>query len=148
MPRHFMAFWRSETHDNALRNQQPISYAASSQFSRVDATDTVWIVSTRSGSLRLVGRIVVDQICDHDTAVQALGNEELWPAKLYVIAQEDSIRVVADVDIHHLVSELRFAGSSPQLSAKPDGTIDGRQLQTLRELASDSPQLLVAALGV
>jgi hypothetical protein len=150
MSRDFLAFWRLETLDAALQAHGLINYAASNQYSRVKVGDTVWLVSVRSGRLRLIGRVVVGQVTDRDGAARLLGTDRLWAADHYILPATADIRPVVDIDIHHLVPELRFrsAGGSDRLVQDEDGAVSGQQLQALRVLAGDSPRLLSEALGV
>lgn len=143
----FMAFWRLETLDAALRDGKRLEYAASNQYSRVAVGDTVWLVSVRAGRLRLVGRIVVGLATDRDTAVRSVGSTELWQANRYILPAPGTTHPVADIDIHHLVPDLRFSGSSDRLTADEDGAINGQQLQAMRRLTGESARLLADALG-
>ncbi|HMP61045.1 MAG TPA: hypothetical protein PKD86_17005 [Gemmatales bacterium] len=147
MGRDFLAFWRLDTLDAALRAGKALDYAASNQYARVQPGDTVWVVSVRGGRLRLVGRVAVDQVVDHDTAAQAVGSAGLWQADRYILPPAGTARPVADIDIHHLVPDLQFEGSSDRLTPDEDGLVSGQQLQAMRRLAGDSPRLLAEALG-
>jgi len=150
MGRDFLTFWRVETLDAALQARESIRYAASNQYSRVRVGDTVWLVSVRSGQLRLIGRVAVGHETDRDGAARALGTDQLWDADHYILPTPDSICRVAEIDIHHLAPELRFrsAGVSDRLALDEDGAVNGQQLQAMRVLAGDSPRLLAEALGV
>jgi hypothetical protein len=149
MSRDFLAFWRLETLDAALRARSSLNYAASNQYGRVTVGDTVWLVSVRSGRLRLIGRIVVVQVTDRQGAERVLGSQQLWDADHYILPVPNTIRPVEDIDIHHLAPELVFrsAGGNHQLVLDEDGAVNGQQLQAMRVLAGNSPQLLTDALG-
>lgn len=143
----FLAFWRLDTLDAALRGGKMLDYAASNQYSRVKVGDTVWVVSVRAGRLRLVGRVAVGQVTDRETAARVVGSAGLWQADHYILPVPGTVRPVADIDIHHLVSELQFAGASGRLTPDEEGAVNGQQLQAMRRLAGNSPQLLADALG-
>jgi hypothetical protein len=134
----------------ALRSRGSITYAASNQYDRVKVGDTVWLVSVRSGRLRLVGRVVVGQVTDRDGAARALGTDRLWDADHYILPAPNTIRQVADIDIHHLAPLLRFrsAVGSDRLVLDQDGAVNGQQLQAMRVLGGESPRLLGEALGL
>ena len=147
MGQDFLAFWRMETHIHYLSGGRMLDYAASIRYSRVEASDTVWIVSVRSGRLRLIGRIIIDQVTDMQEAARIIGREELWPASHYILPAPDTIRPAVDIDIHYLVPVLRFAGVNDHLKPKPDGKVSGSQFQQMRRLSGDSPRLLLDALA-
>ncbi len=148
MSRHFLAYWQPKEHDKALRRGRPLTYAASNQYSRVEPGDTVWIVSIRDGSLRLIGRMLVDQVCDREAAKTILDEDDLYPAKYYVIPATESVRMAKDIDIHHLVPRLRFESKKDHLEVDQNGHLHGGQLQSIRRLTEDSTVLLATALGL
>jgi hypothetical protein len=148
MQRDFLVYWRPTTLDEALASGRLFSYAASNQFDKVAAGDTVWAVSVRSGRLHLAGRLVVAQLTDRDGAGQAVGTEGLWEAEHYLLPAPGTVRPVVDIDIHHLAPQLRFEGTNDRLDLAEDGSVNAQQLQTMRLLAGNSAQLLADALGV
>jgi hypothetical protein len=92
MSRDFLAFWRLETLDAALQTGSPLNYAASNQYGRVKVGDTVWLVSVRTGRLRLIGRIVVGQVTGRESAERVLGTQQLWDADHYILPVPNTIR--------------------------------------------------------
>ena len=66
MARDFLAYWKPSTLEAELRIGGLLNHAASNQYRRVDAGDTVWLVSVLDGRLRLIGRIIVGQVVDTD----------------------------------------------------------------------------------
>jgi hypothetical protein len=145
--RDFLAFWRLDTVDDALRDGKMLDYAGSNQYARVESGDTVWLVTVRDGRLRLVGRILVDRVTNRDGVASVVGAGGLWPADHYILPAADTVRPVADIDIHHLVTELRSGGASDRLTLAVDGAVNGQQIQAMRLLAGNSAQLLAGALG-
>jgi predicted transcriptional regulator len=147
MGREFLAFWRLDSVDAALRDGKLLNYGASGEYSRVEPGDTVWFVSVRNGRLRLIGRVVVDRVTDRDGAIKVIGAAGLWSASHYILAVATAVRPVVDIDIHHLVPDLRFSSSSDRLTPGEDGLVSGRPFQKMRLLAGYSAQLLADALG-
>lgn len=73
----FMLYWIPGTFDTLLRSGRPLDHLGSNHFHRVRSGDTVWIVTVRSGSLRLVGRLCVELVVDTAEARQILGTDDL-----------------------------------------------------------------------
>jgi hypothetical protein len=135
-----LSYWRPDTLDSEIEAGGPLNHAASNQYGRVKAGDTVRLVSIRTGRLRLIGRIVVAKVADQDGAARALGTVRLWQADYHILATDGTAREVADLDIHHLAAQLRF--QSAVGADRP--TIGGKQvsvhfLQSMRN-GNDFPQ--------
>ncbi len=76
----FMLYWIPGTFYTLFRSGRPLDHLGSNHFHRVRSGDTVWIVTVRSGSLRLVGRLCVELVVDTAEARQILGTDDLWAA--------------------------------------------------------------------
>ncbi|HKA08226.1 MAG TPA: hypothetical protein VKD71_13285 [Gemmataceae bacterium] len=148
MARDFMSYWRPDTLDDEIEAGGLLQHAASNQYGRVEVGDTVWLVTTRSGQLRLIGRIVVGQITDQDGAARALGSTKLWQADYHILAADGTAREVADLDTQRLAPQLRFrsANGSDRLTIDAAGLVSAQQLQTMRLLAPNSAELLSGVL--
>lgn len=146
MARDYLAYWKPSTVDVQLETGGLQAHAASNQFGRVQAGDTVWLVTVRDGRLRLITRIVVGHRIGQAEATRLLGCEpdELWEAEYHILAAKGTEREITDVDIQHLAPSLRFesAGGHDRLTIARDGTVSAQQLQTMRVLSAASAGLL------
>lgn len=64
MSQDLLSYWKPETADANLERGGLLNHAASDQFHRVHVGDTVWVVTVRTGDLRLLGRIKVGEVVD------------------------------------------------------------------------------------
>jgi hypothetical protein len=140
---HYLLYWKPETADRVKGAGGPLRYAASGQFNRLAAGDTVWAVTCRDGELRLLGRVVVGRVVGRAEAAAALDTEELWDADWYALAEPGTEQPVREVTIQHLAPDLRFVspGETDRL-ALARGRVNAQQLQTMRELSEESGALL------
>lgn len=145
--RHFLAYWKPQIADYEVERGGDLNHAASDRFDRTSPDDVVWIVTVRSGTLFLIGRIVVDLVANQETAEQVLGTTDLFEADYHVVAAAGTEMPVRNIEIGHLAGELRFesrAGRSRLDIA--DGRVNGQQLQQMRVLTPDSAAQLQAEL--
>ena len=146
----FLAYWKPSTVDAQVESGGPQNHAASGQFGRVQPGDTVWLVSVRSGRLRLVTSITVGHVTGQTGAAGLLGvpADDLWEAEYHIVAADGSGREIADRDIQYLAPQLRFvsAGGNDRLTLGEDGAVNAQQLQTMRVLSPISAELLVGVL--
>jgi hypothetical protein len=143
MPKSFLSYWRPDTAEDALlASDELFTHAASGQYGRLSAGDTLWIVTAwYGGVLTLIGRLVVDQIVDQQTAAQLLDTTDLWEAKYHVIGSASRAEPMREVDISDIAGQLRFQSAQDRLVVV-DGRVRANQLQTMRELTDDSARLL------
>lgn len=146
----FLAYWKPSTVDRELKAGGPQKHAASAQYGRVQPGDTVWLVSIRGGSLRLVTSIAVGHVTGQAGAAELLGvpADNLWEAEYHIVAAQDTAKEIGDRDIQHLAPQLRFvsANGNDRLTLKADGSVNAQQLQSMRVLSPESAQLLAGAL--
>jgi hypothetical protein len=148
-PRDFLAYWKPNTAAANLAHGGRLQHAASNQYGKVYPGDSVWIVTTRDGELRLLGRIIVNQITDGDTAAKRLGKANLWAADYHIISDDAEATPIRDVDIAEIASQLRFVSrmGNDRLDVS-NSKIRSQQLQRMRELTPESAQSLGNALGL
>jgi hypothetical protein len=74
--------------------------------------------------------------------------DALWEAEYHVVAADGTGREIADQDIQHLASQLRFVSASgnDRLALGEDDAINAQQLQTMRVLSPTSAKLLAGVL--
>ena len=141
----YLHYWKPSTADRNLELGKPFDHDASDQLtkSRIHPGDIVWVATVRQGSLRLLGRIVVDVVIDDQReAERRHAGENLWEAKFHVFAIPGTECILRDVCIMSIAPRLRFESkTSPCLKVK-DGGVSATQLQTIRKLTPPSASLL------
>lgn len=139
----FLLYWIPGTFDELLRSGRPLDHLGSNHFHRVRSGDTVMIVTVRSGSLRLVGRLCVEIIADPAEARQLLGTDDLWKADFHAIALAGTEAPLRELPLDAVASLLRFESPTgrDRLSVSDD-YVSAMQLQTMRRLALESARLL------
>lgn len=144
MAQDFLSYWRPDTLDAVIESGGPLNHAASNQYGRVNNGDTVWLVTVRSGRLRLAGRIIVSQVTDQAGATRILGETDLWEADYHILSVSGTEHQVTDLDIQQLAPQLRFdsAAGNDRLNVADDGVVSPQQLQTMRVLSPTSVGLL------
>ncbi len=144
----FLAYWKPSTVEVQVAKGGSQDHAASNQYRRVLPGDTVWLVTIRQGRLWLVTRIVVARVTSQTGAAAILNEspDELWEATHHIVAAEGTAREIAERDIHHLASQLRFmsAGGNDRLTLDEDedNAVNAQQFQTMRVLSPASAELL------
>jgi hypothetical protein len=142
-PRHFFSYWRPEVVERAFVSDPVLNHSASDQYWRVRAGDILWIVTTVSGRLSLVGRLEVKEITSRAKASRLLRADNLWDAKYHALARRGTEQLMHRLDLSAWASDLRFVGKT---STKPleivNGFINAQQLQTMRALTSGSSDLV------
>ena len=147
MPRDFLLYWTPATVDAELQRGHPLNHTGSEQLDRVAVGDTLWIVTVRSGSLVLVGRITVAKVTDRDTARRELGYEP-WPTARHALAPRETDEPIRELPLGEVAGEMRFrsAAGNDRLEINA-GYVNAQQLQTMRELTPECASLLAGVLG-
>lgn len=139
----FMLYWIPGTFDTLLRSGRPLDHLGSNHFHRVRSGDTVWIVTVRSGSLRLVGRLCVELVVDTAEARQILGTDDLWAAGYQAIALSGTEAPLRELSLDSVAPFLRFESPTGRdRLTLSDGYVPAQQLQTMRRLTAESATLL------
>jgi hypothetical protein len=144
----FLQYWKLK--QLKVNVNQPLDYAASKQYGNrgVMKGDVLWIITLNNGRLVLVGRLRVAEVVDTLTAERLLGRKNLYVAPYYALPSPGTVMTTSDIDIHHFARDLRFESSKDRLVLKPDGGVDGKQLQSMRVLDAGSVSLLSSLLPV
>lgn len=135
--RNFLNYWKNGLNTGV----QKLNHSASAQYSRVEVGDVLWIVTLRNYRLTLLGPLLIHEIAGLREAQRKLGRKDLYPARLHALAALGSAERRRDIDIHDLSADLRFESERDHLVLH-HGRIDGKQIQTLRQLTEDSTHLL------
>lgn len=142
----YLSYWKPSTVDLQIAKGGLQAHAASNQYNRVRIGNTVWLVTVRSGLLRLVNRIKVGHRTGQAEAARLLGvsANQLWTANYHIVAADGTARENDERDIQHLARQLRFESNlgNDRLMIGKDGKVNARQLQTMRVLSSESAKLL------
>jgi hypothetical protein len=101
----------------------------------------LWIVTIRDHQFKLLGRLRVEKIVGQKEAELQLG-QGIYEAKLYALAVPRTVALVSETNIQDLARVLRFKSGRDKLALNDAGVVDGKQIQTLRELTPESAQLL------
>jgi hypothetical protein len=137
--RDFLQYWKVDQAD--VNRGSPLNHAASTQFDRVSPGDMLWIVTIRYRRFKLLGRLRVEKIVSQKEAELQLG-KDIYPAELHAIAVPGTVESLSEIDIQDLAEMLRFNSVRDRLALDDAGGVDGKQIQTLRELNPESARLL------
>jgi hypothetical protein len=135
--RNFLNYWK-----NGLNTRvQKLNHSASAQYRRVEVGDVLWIVTLQNCRLMLLGPLRIHEIVGLREAQRKLGRSDFYPARLHALAGSHSAERRRDIDIHDLAPKLRFESERDSLVLHR-GRIDGKQIQSLRQLTVDSAHLI------
>lgn len=137
---HYTTYWKDDQVNANLG--ELIDYAASEQFSKVKKGDVVWIVNIQSGTgaFRLIGKIQVDAVLDHNGMKKRFPSETLYDASLYIASPKARMERACSIPIDHYATQIRFEGPSPELELR-DGKVYVQQVRSLRTLTPDTATL-------
>jgi hypothetical protein len=144
MSRHFLLYWRPETVEFHLACDYLLRNAGSNQLERVNAGDTLWIVTTgESYQLGLAGRLRVGAVVTLAEATTRLGTADLWPSRLQALAAPGTAEPMRGVNLAEVAPDLTFVDSVVnKLVVKNDGQVNPQLLKTMLELSSGSAAML------
>lgn len=137
--RHFLQYWKVDQAD--VNRGSPLDHAASAQYHRVSPGDMLWVVTIRDHRFKLLGRLRVEKIVNQKEAKRLRG-KGIYPAKLHALAVPNTVEFVSEIDIQDLAKMLRFKSGRDRLALNDAGSVDGKQIQTLREVTPESARLL------
>lgn len=145
-PSHFFQYWQLNQVESDMASGGNLRHAGSNQFKRrnIKVGDTVWVVTVKTdGQLYLVGRMVVDQFVDKKTALEMFTNEVI-DRDVHIVVNEENSEPFREVNLMDIADDLRFISNDSDRLDIIDGKVDGRQLQTIRELTTESINLIKA----
>ena len=141
--RHILQYWKRSSAEISL---YPPPFSASDQFGHrnVNVGDRLWIVTLKNARLHLVSGFEIGAFIDRDTAQRRFGTG-LYIARLYAVPKHETSFPRLDLDIGDMAPRLRFARAESTLNIGQDGSVDGRQLQSLRRLKASTGAALYAS---
>jgi Domain of unknown function (DUF3883) len=142
--RYFLQYWKVDQAD--INRASALNHAASAQYGRISPGDLLWIVTIRDYQLKLLGRLRVEKIVGQKEAELLLG-PEIYEAEFHALAVPNTVELVSEINIQDLAKVLRFKSERDKLALNDAGAVDGKQIQTLRELTPESAQLLAERWG-
>lgn len=144
----YLQYWK-HSKNLALEVGSIPSFSASNQFIRrkIAVGDTIWLVTLLDSHLTLLGRLRVEALLNYSTARKRFGNS-IYVARTYAVDAPEFATPLTQLDITRYGVNLRFEGGQDRLTPHPDGTIDGKQIQTIRKLSPESVRLLSELLGL
>ena len=143
MNRYFLQLWaRSQNNWLAAKDVKRgdlLDHTASNQFGQkhINQGDFIYVVTVEERELYLIGRIKVRKICSQTEAHRILGRRDLWEAENHALAEPGS-----ELPMHNdLIVPPQIAENLTFLTKEGYtilGDVDGRKLQTIRELTPES----------
>jgi hypothetical protein len=120
MSRAFIQLWDKDV-VRAMEEQVGggrLTHSASDKFEAVglERGDRLYVVGLRRGQVILIGRMVVDELVDHETAVRRLQNPNIYEARWHVLGNEEQ------------ASEMRFDRLVPRADAERLERASGKRL--------------------
>jgi NAD-dependent SIR2 family protein deacetylase/tetratricopeptide (TPR) repeat protein/protein-tyrosine phosphatase len=141
--KHFLLCWKEQSVLDAQNSPHPLDVVSSRQLNRVNAGDTIWIVTVnQDGELILAGRLKAAEVVDYLTAVRRLHDANLWDGDYYALAKKDTAEEINLINLGERALELRFKNSGSDRLKLTYGKIRAQQLGSLRELTAESAQML------
>jgi hypothetical protein len=143
MNRYFVQLWAQSQNkwlqEKEVLAHKPLYHTAGNQFKKrnVQPGDYIYIVTVVNHQLFLIGKIQVDRVCSQIEAERILKTTNLWKAGEHVIAKNGTA-----IPMRHNLPVPRKSAENlifiTQQGFTSLGPIDGRKLQTMRELAEES----------
>jgi hypothetical protein len=147
MNRYFVQLWAQSQNkwlqEKEVLAHKPLNQTAGNQFEKrnVQPGDYIYVVTVVNHQLYLIGRLQVDRICSQIEAERILKTTTLWEAGEHAIAKNGTA-----IPMRHNLLVPRNSAESlifiTQQGFTPLGPIDGRKLQSMRELAEESAKIL------
>ncbi|MEL6405311.1 MAG: HNH endonuclease [Chloroflexota bacterium] len=144
--KHYLLYWKVDPEIRAdISQHMTTAYAASHYLRRVKPGDVLWIINVHQHRLYLLGRLKVEFIVDDTAIAQELVDPQpdVWQdADWYAISNKYAIEPMREIDITGLAEQLRFNSRVSEMLDMVNGQVDANQLTTLRQLTTQSAQLL------
>jgi hypothetical protein len=136
--RHHFHYWKPEQVAFELKEPsgRPHFHTASDQFGKVQPGDILWTVTFESGRLKLVARLLVDEVVSLRSAKKRMANP--FPSRWHAFAVAGTEEPARKVDISAQAMKLRFDGVVDRL---PRG-FAAQSFQSMRRLTPESARLI------
>jgi hypothetical protein len=141
--RHYLVYWRPKNVETRLARHPLLNYAGSNQFRHINPDDVLWFVTVRDGKLFLVGRLVVGERTNWDSALERLG-KLTEKSRFIVIAKPGSEDVMLDMPLEHITEDIRFDSPSNDRFTLANRKLNPQQMQMKRLLTVSSSRLINA----
>ena len=142
--RQYLQYWRPDTVDANLEHdgENLVEHIAGNRLGHINRGDVVWVVTIRSGELRLIGRILVDAVVDQAEAERRLGRADLWEATHHALVVPGTAEPIRDDSIADLAGQLTFESAKSSRLTVVRGRVNPQQLQAIRRLTPEGAALL------
>lgn len=138
--KNFLLYWQIHSIVNSAGNHQPLDLISSRQLGRVSPGDRIWIVTIDgNGRLLLAGQMKVDRIVDRQTAIETIGDSNVWDGELFALPNySEMLHYIHTVDAHHIAPMLRFGTDGASGFNLSDGRLNPNDLQMMREVSFET----------
>jgi predicted HNH restriction endonuclease len=134
----YLQYWKYAYNEEQIEEGVRIVLTAGEQLGGIQRGDTVWIVTTISRRLHLLGRVVASKVVGKRAARKHFKTSNVWDARYHVIAKRGTVAPLRLIDIASSARLLRFNGDINRLPKD----FSGRSFQSLRTLTAESAALL------
>jgi hypothetical protein len=148
MPRYFTHYWKNETWEyhkdlwEKSLSEDLLRHVADNKFvdRGVKTGDYIYPITVMDGTLYLLGRLKVGEVCDFEEAASTLGTTELWEARDHIIASEPTPTHFDLAVPQRLTERLTFISGDRTVRLKFTSRrrLDKQTLRGVRELDSTS----------
>jgi len=137
--RHFLQYWKPKQVDRETAIGLALNHSGSEQLTKLTPGDIAWIVTVRPpGQLHLVGRLAVGEIIGYEEAKKRFGLN-VWEAEYHAVSKLGTEEPITELSLMSIADSLRFISKTDRDRLEiVAGKVDGKQLQTIRELTSES----------
>lgn len=149
---HFTHYWTSDTanhQEQIARRGERLEHVAGNLFRdrQVGPGDTIHVITFARGTLRVLGRMVVDTVVDTKTAERLLGTTDLYEATEHCIARKRAASLVRfDAVVPDArISAIEFAdreGNTWPPARNSSGAVDPQTFRGVRRITPTTAQLL------
>ncbi|HEY0379110.1 MAG TPA: DUF3883 domain-containing protein [Pyrinomonadaceae bacterium] len=141
----FLQYWEPAQVDYDMSVEELLLHSGSEQLYRVQAGDTVWIVTVRPpGNLFVVGRLQIGERISYEEAKRRFSSN-VWKAKYHIVAESGTEEELREVSLMDIAESLRFQSSTKRdRLTLSNGRVKAQQLQAMRRLTASSVALLQA----
>lgn len=143
--RHYTIYLKIPTeHRHHISEHYTTHYISRNNLGKLKPGDVLWIVNVHEQQLYLLGRLRIELLVDDEgIALQLIDEAPDASGEWFAIANKYEVEPMRLLNISHLVSDLRFVSdTSPVLDAIDGMVLSPQQLRPLRELTTESAELL------
>lgn len=149
---HFTHYWTSDTANHqqtVARHGERLEHVGGNLFRnrQVGPGDTVHVITFAKGTLRVLGRMVVDAVVDTKTAERLLETTDLWEATEHCIARKGAAGIMRfDAVVPSArISDIEFVdreGNTWPPARNSSGAVDPQTFRGVRRITPTTAQLL------